>query len=158
LTHIAANPADRPATSLSADKAVTLHFADNALLPLLLGDHDRHLVRIEQGLGVRLSCRGNRVAIIGEPARVEAAQSALSGLYRRLERGEGVSAGDVDTAIRMSEIDDPRLPLSDVPSIRTRRRSTSSNGTPRSKRAWGKTRPWKSAISALAASTCSARI
>jgi phosphate starvation-inducible PhoH-like protein len=121
LTHIAAKPTDRPTASLSADKAVTLHFADNALLPLLLGDHDRHLVRIEQGLGVRLSCRGNRVAIIGEPARVEAAQSALSGLYRRLERGEGVSAGDVDTAIRMSEIDDPRLPLSDVPSIRTRR-------------------------------------
>ena len=52
---------------------MTLQFHDNALLPLLLGDHDRHLVRIEQGLGVRLSCRGNRVAIAGDPARVEAA-------------------------------------------------------------------------------------
>jgi phosphate starvation-inducible protein PhoH and related proteins len=121
LTQIAANAAERPASPITADKAVTLNFADNALLPLLLGDHDRHLVRIEQGLGVRLSCRGNRVAIIGEPTRVEAAQTALSGLYRRLERGEGISASDVDTAIRMSEIDDPRLPLSDIPSIRTRR-------------------------------------
>jgi phosphate starvation-inducible PhoH-like protein len=125
LSQIVANPTDRPASPLAADKAVTLHFPDNALLPLLLGDHDRHLVRIEQGLGVRLSCRGNRMAIAGEPARVDAAQTAVSGLYRRLERGEGISASDVDTAIRMSEIDDPRLPLSDVPSIRTRRGAVS---------------------------------
>ncbi len=121
LSQIVESPADRPASPLTADKAVNLHFPDNALLPLLLGDHDRHLVRIEQGLGVRVSCRGNRMAIAGEPARVDAAQTALSGLYRRLERGEGISASDVDTAIRMSEIEDPRLPLPDVPSIRTRR-------------------------------------
>ena len=58
-------------------KAITLQFHDNTLLPLLLGDHDRHLVRLEQGLGVRLSCRGNRVAIAGDPARVDAAQAVL---------------------------------------------------------------------------------
>jgi phosphate starvation-inducible PhoH-like protein len=100
---------------------VTLQFHDNALLPLLLGDHDRYLVRIEQGMGVRMSCRGNRVAIAGEPARVEAATIALNGLWRRLERGEGVSASDVDAAIRMNDMDSPRLPLSDLPAIRTRR-------------------------------------
>ena len=123
LTEIVATPADR----ISADrptqsgKAITLHFRDNALLPLLLGDHDRHLVRLEQGLGVRLSCRGNRVAVAGDPARVEAAQAALNGLYRRLERGEGVSISDVDAVIRLSELDDPRLPLSDLPAIHTKR-------------------------------------
>jgi phosphate starvation-inducible PhoH-like protein len=100
---------------------VTLHFADNALLSQLLGDHDRHLVRVEQGLGVRLSCRGNRLAISGDPARVEAAQTALNGLYRRLERGEVLTASLVDAAIRLAEIDDPRLPLSDLPAIRTKR-------------------------------------
>lgn len=106
--------------------AITLQFADNTLLSLLLGDHDRHLVRIEQGLGVRLSCRGNRVAITGDAARVEAAQGALNGLYRRLQRGEPVGPSDVDAAIRLSEIEDPRmpqsrLPLSDLPAIRTKR-------------------------------------
>ncbi|MBN8892621.1 MAG: phosphate starvation-inducible protein PhoH [Rhodospirillales bacterium 70-18] len=100
---------------------MTLHFADNALLSQLLGDHDRHLVRIEQGMGVRLSCRGNRVAVAGDPARVEAAQATLAGLYRRLERGEAVTPSDVDAAIRLAEIDDPRLPLSDLPAIRTKR-------------------------------------
>jgi phosphate starvation-inducible PhoH-like protein len=121
LSQTVALPAsDRPVIS-PAGKAATLTFADNALLPLLLGDHDRHLVRLEQGLGVRLSCRGNRVAISGDAQRVEAAQMALTALYRRLERGDGVAASDVDAAIRMSEIDDPRLPLSDVPAIHTRR-------------------------------------
>jgi phosphate starvation-inducible PhoH-like protein len=116
---------DRPSAGqprvTAPGKAVTLTFGDNVLLPLLLGDHDRHLVRLEQGLGVRLSCRGNRVAIAGDAGRVEAAQTALTALYRRLERGEPIAASDVDTAIRMSEIDDPRLPLSDLPAIRTRR-------------------------------------
>ena len=103
-------------------KAVTLQFSDNTLLPLLLGDHDRHLVRIEQALGVRLSCRGNRVAITGEPSRVDAAQAMLQGLWRRLERGESVGRPDVEAAIRLADADtDPRLPLSDVPAIRTRR-------------------------------------
>jgi phosphate starvation-inducible PhoH-like protein len=126
LNDIAATPADRipaalPSGDRTAAKAITLNFADNTLLPLLLGDHDRHLVRLEQGLGVRLSCRGNRVAIAGDAVRVEAAQQALTGLWRRLERGEAVQQADVDAAIRMSDFDDPRLPLSDAPAIRTRR-------------------------------------
>ena len=46
-----------PAISVASPhgKAVTLQFSDNTLLPLLLGDHDRHMVRIEQALCVRLS-------------------------------------------------------------------------------------------------------
>jgi len=110
-----------PSLPVAATKNVTLTFNDNALLALLLGDHDRHLVRLEQGLGVRLSCRGNRVAIAGEPGRVDAAQGVVAGLWRRLERGEGVAMADVDAAVRMREVDDPRLPLADVPAIRTRR-------------------------------------
>ena len=103
-----------------------MQFNDNHLLALLLGDHDRNLVRLEQGLGVRLSARGNRVAIGGEPERVELAAAALNGLYRRLQQGKGVSRADVDTAVRMAEarVDgegDPRLPLSDLPAIQTRR-------------------------------------
>ncbi len=102
-------------------KAVTLQFSDNTLLPMLLGDHDRHMVRIEQALGVRLSCRGNRVAISGEASRVDAAQAALEALWRRLERGESIGRSDVEAAIRLADDADPRLPLSDLPAIRTRR-------------------------------------
>ena len=129
---LAATPAS-PSPS-AASKAVTLQFSDNTLLALLFGDHDRNLVRLEQGLGVKLASRGNRVAITGTPPRVAAAEGALIGLYKRLEDGKGISRGDVETAIRMAEgrlaetrLDgrgddpDPRLPLSDLPAIRTRR-------------------------------------
>ncbi len=110
--------------------SVTLEFHDNTLLPLLLGDHDRHLARIEQALGVRVSCRGNRVAIAGEKARVEAAQAALEGLWRRLERGESVGREEVDAAIRLADAEtDPRLPLSDLPAIRTRRGAVGPRST-----------------------------
>ncbi|HYZ63516.1 MAG TPA: PhoH family protein [Acetobacteraceae bacterium] len=122
---IAASPATTSAPNRPG-KAVTLQFSDNALLPLLFGDHDRNLVRLEQGLNVRMSSRGNRVAITGEPDRVQAAEQVLNGLYKRLETGKGVSRADVDTAIRMAEgrmegDGDPRLPLSDLPAILTRR-------------------------------------
>ncbi len=105
----------------SASHGLTLTFADNALLPLLFGDHDRHLVRLEQAFGVRLACRGNRVAISGEADRIEAVQTALTALYRRLEQGQTIDGGDVEAAIRLSDSDDPRLPLADLPAIRTRR-------------------------------------
>jgi phosphate starvation-inducible PhoH-like protein len=69
-----------PASDSSNPRATTLQFSDNARLAMLLGDHDRHLVRLEQGLGVRLSCRGNRIALAGDPGRVALARSALTAL------------------------------------------------------------------------------
>ncbi len=99
-----------------------LQFGNNMLLPLLLGEHDRHLVRIEQALGIKMSCRGNLVAISGDAARVDMAQDMLRGLWRRLEQGESIGRAEVEAAIRLSETDtNPRLPLSDLPAIRTRR-------------------------------------
>ena len=121
MTHLAAAQAPT-APAGSGGKAITLQFNNNTLLPLLLGDHDRHLVRIEQALGVRLSCRGNRVAIAGDASRVNAAQEMLQGLWRRLERGESVGRPDIEAAIRLADADnDPLLALADLPAIRTRR-------------------------------------
>ena len=105
-----------------ARQSRTLTFDDNVLLSLLLGDHDRHMARLEQRLGVRLACRGNRVAITGEPSRVDAAEAALSSLYQRLSDGEAIGLAEVDAAARLVDpAAEPRLPLSDLPSIRTRR-------------------------------------
>ena len=121
MTHLSA--ASVPLARGPQDQEVTLHFPDNLLLPLLLGEHDRHLVRIEQGLSVRVSCRGNRIAVTGEAGRVGQAQAALKELYRRLQRGEGITGPDVDAAMRLAqpEVPEGRLPLADLPAIRTRR-------------------------------------
>ena len=89
-----------------------IDFDDNRLLAQLFGEHDRHLARIEQQLGVSLLTRGNRVLIAGDPAARRMARAALRDLYKRLKRGLSVGAGEVDGAIRMAERpsgDDTRL-------------------------------------------------
>ncbi len=116
------NLASHAAQPVPPPRSLTLTFANNALLPLLLGDHDRHLSRIEHRLGVRLACRGNRVSISGAPAQVAAAEAALAALYRQLERGEMIDGPKVDAAMRLTDpMTEPRLPLSDLPAIRTRK-------------------------------------
>jgi phosphate starvation-inducible PhoH-like protein len=108
----------------SETRSVTLEFKDNALLPLLYGEHDRHLSRIEQRTGARLACRGNRLTISGATEATGVAEQVLRGLWRTLERGMSIGAGEVEAALRMAEGEaeqDPRLPLADLPQIRTRR-------------------------------------
>jgi len=110
---------------------VTLHvtFPDHTLLPLLFGAHDAHLARIEHRLGVRLASRGNRVAVTGPTDQAQCARDALLGLYAALGRGERIGGAEVDAALRMARaaregaepVEEPRLPLSDTPSIRTRK-------------------------------------
>ena len=69
-----------------------ISFADNRLLPLLFGEYDRNLARIEQSLGVRLSSRGNKVSVSGSTEAADFAETALKSLYCRLERGLPVDA------------------------------------------------------------------
>ncbi len=81
-------------------EAVTLEFPDNALLARLAGPHQKHFVRLEQKLAVRVAMRGNLVAIEGS-AR-ERAANVLRGLYARLEAGEAVGSAELDSEIRFS--------------------------------------------------------
>jgi phosphate starvation-inducible PhoH-like protein len=113
-------PAEAGAILASRHKR-KLEFSKNTLVPELFGTGDRHLVRLAQALEVEVKSRGNVVTVEGEPARVEAAAGVLDGLWRRLLRGDSVSQSDVDAAVRMTDLEDPRLPLADVPAIRTKR-------------------------------------
>jgi phosphate starvation-inducible PhoH-like protein len=79
-----------------------LTFDDNALLGALYGEHDRHLARIEQKLGVSVTSRGNRLAVTGPPPATNAARDVLLDLYDMLERGLPVGAQEVDAALRMT--------------------------------------------------------
>ena len=87
------------------DQRMDLKFDDNRLLPMLYGEHDRHLARIESLLGVSLISRGNTLTISGPPDAAETAQAALHGLYQRLTRGQTIDSGEVDGAVRMATAD-----------------------------------------------------
>jgi phosphate starvation-inducible protein PhoH and related proteins len=90
-------------TVASAPGKRQLEFDDNLLLPQLYGERDRHLDRIERGLGVSLITRGNRLAISGPASAMEAAHLALASLYERLKRGQEVDPPAVEAAIRLAE-------------------------------------------------------
>ena len=80
--------------------SLSLEFSDNRLLIDLCGEHDRNMVHIEEGLGVQILRRGNRLVIHGDPEARGRASQVLRALYERLEGGHGLEPGDVEGAIR----------------------------------------------------------
>ena len=93
---------------MSEGDTLVIAFDDNRLLGELFGEHDQHLARIEEGLGVLASSRGNKLVISGKRKAREQADRVFHELYQRLKSGLDVTAGDVDGAIRMSEA--PKAP------------------------------------------------
>ncbi len=107
-----------------------LSFDDNTLLSALFGEHDRHLARIEQQLGVVVTSRGNQLAVSGPEWSADAASRVLNELYARLKNGLGVSQSDVDAALRIEATPDPQGIVTDTKiELRTPRRRI----TPRSR-------------------------
>lgn len=83
-------------------KEDVMMFEDNALLGALYGEHNVNLARIEQALDVTLAGRGNMIAITGTADARDMCRTVLQGLYEKLERGEQITGGDVDGAVRLA--------------------------------------------------------
>ena len=81
------------ASTPAGGKSIHVQFDDNRLLSALFGEHDQHLARIEQRLGVSVISRGNRIAIRGTASSARAARAVLTALYDRLRRGLEVDMG-----------------------------------------------------------------
>src|SRR5512146_736363 len=79
-----------------------IEFEQPYLLGPLFGDYDRHLLTIEQRLGVHIAARGNRVQIEGDPDAAARARDVLIGLYNRLDQGHDVDAEAVDAVLGMA--------------------------------------------------------
>jgi len=116
-------------------RSILVEFDDNDLLPMLYGEFDRNLARIEQELEVSLSSRGNRVEITGAPSQAAIARDALAALHGRLVRGLSIDIGEVDAAIRMARSaaamgpDGPNANDIAEVSIRTPRRHVTARST-----------------------------
>jgi phosphate starvation-inducible PhoH-like protein len=107
-----------------------LEFPDNRLLIDLCGQFDRNLAQIEDGMGLQILRRGNRLALMGEADARAQASRAIHALYARLEAGRTLEPGDIDALIRQP-LPDPDTPDADqlemfVPGgfeLRTRKKS-----------------------------------
>ena len=79
-----------------------LEFEQPYLIGPLFGDYDRHLVAIENALGVHISARGSKVQIEGDADSAARARDVLIGLYNRLDQGHDIDAEAVNAVIGMA--------------------------------------------------------
>ncbi len=108
-------------------------FEDHKVLPLLFGEHDQNLARIEKQLDVLIEARGNQVSVSGGATAVRQACTALSALDAKLQKGQTVGDGEVDAAVRLAQSAPNEGPGTDAAdaihadhlSIQTRRRHIS---------------------------------
>ena len=108
-------------TSASADqKQGKIQFDDNSLLPELFGDHDEHLIQIEQLLDVRLRYRGNSLEISGPETSREIADRVIVSLYTRLKNDLEIGEGEVKAAVRIASGNDI---VDDYIQLRTKKRN-----------------------------------
>jgi phosphate starvation-inducible protein PhoH and related proteins len=106
---------------------ISIVFQDNGLLPMLYGENDSHLAKIEKKFNVSASSRGNVLALSGEKANVEASRSVLETLYADLKKGGEVGSAQVDAAIRMMGHhpggDNSRVPMAGDVLIKTMKKA-----------------------------------
>ncbi|WP_245416735.1 PhoH family protein [Undibacter mobilis] len=94
-----------PAAAVSDETATTqvvLAFEDNKLASVLFGQYGQNLALVERKLGVKADSRGNHVTLEGSRSGVEQARRVLEGLYEQIKRGQDLSSGDVEGAIRQA--------------------------------------------------------
>ena len=97
-----ANANHRADPDIEGRARLELEFEQPYLLGPLFGDYDRHLVMIEDRLGVHIAARGSRVMIEGEPDAAARARDVLTGLYNRLDQGHDVDSAAVEAIIGMA--------------------------------------------------------
>ncbi len=83
-------------------ESISIAFQDNSLLPMLFGDEDVHLTKLEKKFNVQATTRGNMLAISGEKADVDACRAVVESLYSDLKKGAEIGGKEVDAAIRMN--------------------------------------------------------
>ncbi len=90
------------AVAPGATTHIVLTFDDNRLASQLFGQYGQNLALIERRLGASADQRGNQITLEGSRDAVEQARRVLAGLYERLRRGDEVTSGDVEGAIRLA--------------------------------------------------------
>jgi len=101
-----------------------IEFDDNMLLPLLFGEHNVHLAKVENKLNVVLYNKGNTLLISGSAGQVKLAHNVMTDLYAQAKKGREIDSSDVDGVLRMSDLDAKDMTQESIKlaSIKTQRR------------------------------------
>jgi phosphate starvation-inducible protein PhoH and related proteins len=81
---------------------VEVEFEEQTMLGALFGEFDANLVLLENRLGVYIGARGNRLVIEGAEDDVARAREVLQKLHQRLQTGQEVDSGLIESLITMT--------------------------------------------------------
>jgi len=90
-------------TKTKKNHSQTISFEDNRLLASLLGEFDSNLALIEERLNIAAVVHGNVITLEGAKEQCDMAQEVLSHLYNRIVKGDDLTPGDVDGALRHTQ-------------------------------------------------------
>lgn len=102
-----------------------MRFANNSLLPMLYGEDDKNLTKLEKSFGIVATSRGNMLSLSGSSQAVTKAQDVMQTLYNKLEEGMEIGSAEVDAAIRMAQPakNGKRVPVSTDIFIKTQKKT-----------------------------------
>lgn len=92
----------KASTTKRAPHSTNIFFDNNDLLPLLYGDEDVHLKKLEKMLNVEAIVRGNMLSLSGNKRDVVLSERILMELYDKIAHGHDIGPAEVDAAIRMA--------------------------------------------------------
>ena len=72
-------------------------------MPVLFGEQNQNLKKIEQELGVQIDSRGNEVFINGGAKGTDFAKEILEALWLKLQQGEDIDIKTVESALRFQK-------------------------------------------------------
>ena len=78
----------------------SIKFEDNRILAVLLGEFDCNLAVIEERLNINAIVHGNVITLEGNEDQCEMGKEVLEHLYARVIKGDDLTPGDIEGAIR----------------------------------------------------------
>ena len=97
---------DKQSSNTNKSHSQTVTFDDNRLLASLLGEFDSNLAIIEERLNINTSVHGNIITLEGAKEQCDMAEEVLEFLYGRIVKGDDLSPGDIDGAVRHAQTAD----------------------------------------------------
>lgn len=82
---------------------ITTQFDDNRMLAVLLGEFDCNLAIIEERLNISATVHGNLITLEGSKEQCEMGEEVLEHLYGRIIKGDDITPGDIEGAIRHAQ-------------------------------------------------------